>query len=152
MSLTQLIDQYNEAKKAMMEDGGKELAQHLKAILFTPANEHIAAFRFTAYSPYFNDGDLCTFSVNDLEFITFSELNERDTEETELLDRVREVIDDEYELPGCTWGLGDDQMALKLSIEEFTKIPADLIESVLGEHISVIVTRDGVTVDEYDHE
>lgn len=151
MSLMDVIDKYHDAKRAMMEDGGKELAQYLKSICFTPENSEIAAFRFTAYAPYFNDGDPCTFSVNDLEYIKFSELNERESDETELVERVREVIDDDYELPGYIWS-SEDEPGLKSTVEAFGKIPDDLIESVLGEHVSVIITRDGITVDEYDHD
>lgn len=151
MSLMDMIDKYHESKRVMIEDGGKELAQYLKSICFTPENNEVAAFRFTAYTTYFNDGDPCTFSVNDLEYIKFSELDERESDETDLVERVREVIEDDYELPGYIWS-SDAMPGVKSTVEAFGKIPDDLIKSVLGEHVSVIITRDGITIDEHDQD
>lgn len=67
--LMQRIDDFT-AKKGQLE---AELREHGEAALGDAYGQFwhpkLLGFRWTQYTPYFNDGDSCEFEVNDLEII-----------------------------------------------------------------------------------
>jgi hypothetical protein len=83
-------------------------------------------FSWTQYTPYFNDGDACTFSVHN-----YPEINGEDSygETTaELRPAFKEVE------------------ALIGGIDEPT------MEAMFGDHVKIVCQRDGVQVNEYSHD
>ena len=203
-----------EALVASFEKQRQELVEKLKpsfGSIFTPffdAVPEVDALMFTAYTPYFNDGDECTFSVNDLYgYFTTTEEDEREPYEgdlpaygpspTELLafrergeisdylkrmhqyetkpqnrydhttrsykdfpakfSSLEEAIKDRYKeelaLPAETLKRqGEIADAFKEMSNLFHRIPDDIIRELFGDHIKVTITRDGVEVDEYEHD
>jgi hypothetical protein len=66
MELTKLVDEIAELKKQFLRNA-KELFSKDIAAMFERLPE-LEFITWTQYSPYFNDGDECVFSVHDLQF------------------------------------------------------------------------------------
>jgi hypothetical protein len=162
---------------------------------FFARNPSVVAIRWTQYTPYWQDGDTCTFSAEDPELQLFA------TEEDEeryfqghqgLLRtrgyREREIEEIEAEIAGGPaakkdrWSRPrtqkdidearaeivkiDDEIEKAGGVEAYTKIVADFevvsniiksikdddLEIVFDDHVQVFVTKDGITVEEYEHD
>jgi hypothetical protein len=95
---------------------------------FFEAHEELEALWFCAYTPYFNDGEECIFSVRETYGV---------------------VGDDEY-----VYGYGDEPVAksIREADDIVHSLPEDVIRGLFGDHVKVVITRDGVNVEEYDHD
>lgn len=60
----EVIEKLKELKKKYY-DCGKELVQHIMQSL---VQDPILSYQFTAYTPYFSDGDECIYGTGDLYF------------------------------------------------------------------------------------
>lgn len=133
--------------KAKTDALRKEAAEMVKPLLmeFIKANPQVTAIKWTQYTPYFNDGDACVFRVQDPEFF-FDGMDH-----------------DEDEGHGAWWlgREGCDVLPEKASQETRTACIAlakalgeinEALEELFGDHVQVIVTKDGVSVDEYEHD
>lgn len=149
---------YEAQRKALVE----KLRPNITGI-FAPffAECPNGAVAFTAYTPYFNDGDECEFSVNDLAFHTSVG---GDPDE----DAVN-GDDEDFDVDGNFYWEGDisvesymrdTQTAEQNRIADialacrqtFNQIPDDMIKDMLGDHIAVIIRPDNIMVEEYDHD
>lgn len=143
-----------------------ELEPLMRAVLDDPT---IKAFGWTQYTPYFNDGDTCIFSVNNPWFLTIDDPEIDDIEDL-----------DEYEVSyysghpslgkrGYHWE--GEYPNRKMVDEAYTgpdearynrvKALSDAIDSghfdnvlleAFGDHAEIIVRASGITVDSYSHE
>jgi hypothetical protein len=95
----------------------------------------IESFSWTQYTPYFNDGDECTFRVNEYE------------PDITLVDGTELVG---YDLPDDA----TDVHAASSEIEDFVgSIDTDVMRDAYGDHARVRVHRDGTTdIEEYSHD
>jgi hypothetical protein len=95
----------------------------------------LKAFRFTAYTPYFNDGDECIFRVGGAE---------------EFLIEGYEKFDDYYSLGK------ENEEWLKEVRTEVNKIIHSVknhfYQDAFGDHIEITVYSDKTNIEEYDHE
>jgi hypothetical protein len=140
-----------------------ELEPLIRALL---DDEEIVAFGWHQYTPYFNDGDNCVFSVytpwfrttadtgegsedddgNDLEVSSYHEhptLGGRDYD-------APKDADDERPYKG------PDEARWRRCLAFSEALDSEAFDIVLleafGDHCEVTVTRDGITVDEYSHD
>jgi hypothetical protein len=139
-----------------------ELEPLLRAVL---DDEVIVEFGWTQYTPYFNDGDPCVFSVGELWFRT---TNDEKTEDEEyeydlelsgghpsLGERPRTY---NRETRGFDVGayVGEREASYDRCRELSEAVETGAFEDVLldafGDHARVVVSRDGITVDFYDHD
>ncbi len=108
----------------------------------------VKTIHWTQYTPYFNDGDECVFSLGEIWFTSseYVQINEREH----------------------AWGDGDDGLINEYGAKIKDKKLSDAIntmerllnsnamEGVLkatyGDHVWVKVHKDGVEVDDYDHD
>jgi len=121
------IDVLLEEKKKFQEKGGDIVRSALKE-MFAKYPE-LDKIHWLQYTPYFNDGEPCHFSMREIEFL--------DKDENELA-----------EYRGTT-PIAKDAQALSKKLHGVS----DLMESVFGEHAEVTVTRDNIVVEEYeDHD
>jgi hypothetical protein len=131
-----------EAAKARA-DFIERTKEQLKPAFLSVLDAHpcIKAFGWTQYTPYFNDGAPCEFRVNDVHA---SSADERDD------DIYGEGWEEFYgeAKEGFTQEAWD---ALK-ELQDIISSAGDAMESAFGDHVVVIVTREGVTVDEYEHD
>lgn len=74
LDISSVTDRYaklNADFEAYVEKAGKELREEIRKTLdevlklFFAANPHVASISWRQYTPYFNDGDACEFSVGD---------------------------------------------------------------------------------------
>lgn len=139
----------------------------------------VEALRWNQYTPYFNDGDTCEFSVHDLYFCTKQDLKEIEDGEITLDDLydlnpyakpdkyVYEYAQKEnslqnyylkqieqYEALEVKYGprLNELNAGVKQFKKIFSSISDDTMLSLFGDHVVVTATRRGIDVDEYDHE
>ncbi|MEU1800827.1 hypothetical protein [Streptomyces sp. NPDC019937] len=140
----------------------EELQPILQAVLDDPT---ILEFGWRQYTPYFNDGDPCTFNVHGVWIRTDADRDVEDTYELEPFthpsigkvtggewvedaDGPRKRVGARYE--------GPDQArferckALEAAVEggEFY----DVLLDAFGDHARVTVRRDGIEIEFYDHD
>ena len=138
---------------------------------FFVKNPGITAVRWTQYTPYFNDGDECVFSVN-TPYVTNCPLDQLD----DLTKWGEYEGDDEniFSINNITWVMETDssywQKDKKLinalvaenqidvqSVVQFTEAIVDsemedIMRATFGDHVMVTATRDGFDVEECDHD
>lgn len=138
-----------EAAQAQFRDRGKELFKPALAELFAkyPAMKNIA---WTQYTPYFNDGDACTFSVNNDVDINGVERYEND--EASETNYVKNDAGKYVSVPNERYN-----PAVKAMYDEAERligsIPEDIMEALFGDHAEITADRDGTfTVESYSHD
>lgn len=163
--MTEMQAEFNNAAKAFFE-----------------ACPGVQAIAWTQYTPYFNDGDPCVFSVGELYFVVagFDADNlptpyefEDDGVYTTLPcpdytgDTYPEMLVDwrEYKKTNnaswCDSTISDIEYAIEhfsgydKKIKQFKELITnneDLLESMYGDGVAVYLTPNGVIVNEYDHD
>ena len=142
--LNELKSIHETAMKQIKASGEGALKEALREFFEKFLN--VAALRWSQYTPYFNDGDSCTFSVNEprLRFIETPDDDESGDYEDGYL---------------STWDLHDkpEHKELLAAFEEFgSVIQSDSMEAVLlamfGDHVEVTATRDKIEADSYSHD
>lgn len=100
------------------------------------ANPDEVAVAWHQYTPYFNDGDPCEFTIGDVGFFDVHYVKETgvDVESEEV---------DTYE---GRWNGEEDEQAISRFIEGLD----DLAEALWGNNVKVVVTRRGIKVYDYD--
>lgn len=143
MSITTVLGELS-TKREQIEAAAREQA---KAILapglkeFMEAHPDIKAIGWTQYTPYFNDGEECIFGVHGLHA---SAKDERDDSLygdgwEEIYSKVADGFSPE------SWkALQELEAALSGGEPE--------LKAAFGDHVQVIVTKDGVDVEEYEHD
>lgn len=133
-----------------------DLEPILRDLLDDPS---IAAFGWTQYTPYFNDGEPCVFRVHEPWF--------RTPNDSEDLDRYELEIDSHPTLGTRRWnGTAKkfepvERSTAVLETRDHCSAFAGALESgafnrvlleAFGDHAEVKITRDGITVDSYEHD
>jgi hypothetical protein len=129
-----------------------ELEPLLRALL---ADDGLASFGWRQYTPYFNDGDACIFRIRAPWFRTPDTDEDLDAYELEV-SRYRE----HPTIGGQNWDtkafVGADQGRWERCLAFAEAIESSEFDHVLidafGDHASITVTRDGITVDVYEHD
>jgi hypothetical protein len=133
------------AEKRTKQRPIEELSPVMQAVLDDP---HVVEFGWQQYTPYFNDGDPCVFSVHGAWLRTDADDPEADTDE----------LDIDYGHPTLSKGELEPWMTdLKAKADALgSAIDGGAFDDVLleafGDHAEVKVKRDGITVDEYSHD
>lgn len=158
---------YDEAVQSVTLDEVKPLFQGL----FDEFPE-LTVVGWVQYTPYFNDGDPCVFSVGPVLYRTTEseDLTDEDgeyegyTEEEALIASLPSEEGWEYDYGLYEWvevdgeqeyRLKADAPRLPLAIKALTKrlgSMQDVMKNVFGEHSVVVVTRDNIIVEEYHHD
>lgn len=138
----------------------KEAFSDMAKIVFEQ-NPELKGFRWTQYTPYFNDGNSCEFGVNDFELLhpedQYNELSKYEEEERggyhDCLDIIKGRVNyllGWYRAPeGYTSPLRKAYNSVKDFLHEFDE--SDL-EKMFGDHVEITVTPEGVEVDGYSHD
>jgi hypothetical protein len=143
-----MVEQYNKLKAEMVEEGKKVFKDSFKD--FFESNPKIVAFSWTQYTPYFNDGEPCYFGVGDIWPLTekgledFKESGRGYAEEYS----VGTYGEDKYKE-------GLDEEELK-TVDDFAStimsLPNEIFEDLFGDGVSVLATREGFEVEDYEHD
>jgi hypothetical protein len=124
-----------EAKKTLrdvLKDVTKEDVLSLLAPLFEQFPK-LMAVRWRQYTPYFNDGDPCRFSVHDNHF-KFDDTAEEDGD-----------YEDGFE----SYSEDPDKKAAMAAFDKALSIDKDVMEKLFGDPVEVTIDRNGVEVEEH---
>ena len=138
-NLSAIVTDFDNRMTAMRE----ELAAKFKGEFTTIFAEIFKAYpnvekvAWTQYTPYFNDGDPCVFGVNGLHI------------KDETVDADDE--DDIYEWVEL-WGDKANTYPLLKQFEGVLSRSEDTLLSMFGDHVRVVVTREGMDVEDYEHD
>jgi hypothetical protein len=123
-----------ELKEQMSQQFQVELKDIFKELFVAYPN--VKAIGWTQYTPYFNDGEPCVFSVNDLY----------------VCDETCNI--DSYDIYSWNeiWRGGDDKYPLIAEVAGILQNAEDILLMMFGDHVKIIATSEGLTVEEYDHE
>ncbi len=155
---------YDEQLAKLGSDTGKAVAEFL--------GENIPpGFRleWMQYTPYFNDGDACVFSVHTPDLCRFVEsaVNEEDADDEE--DEEDEDSDDSiglgsvdaYDNPDSNWSIaaieGLTREALQSLSVTWDDLPEEVLEAAFGDHAKIVIRKahDGTLTwkrSEYEHD
>lgn len=208
-TLLKLMEEYAAAQQALENEINSKLYGFIEraAINFLIENPMVECVHWTQFTPYFNDGDACVFSINGPAFTLKGEeieLGESSTIYTEadyekakqyLVDAIAyfenptEWIEKYLEEYKAKYGikyplpkqyvrpvyLKEDAVSyindISRFLEEtdvksrtkiqtsfdnfctlFSKFQDSSYRSAYGDHSSVVITREGTTIDVYDHD
>lgn len=125
-------------KKAFQEElvaSGKEaLKQEFKKTF--DAHPELLAIKWRQYTPYFNDGEPCTFRVGEFEM--------------KLATTPEDGSESDYEEEGFESTYGDGP--IPEAVRTLARIDDEIYEHAFGDHCKVTATRDGFEVEEYEHD
>lgn len=155
--LAEIAAKQQEIRRLTLELHQEERGQ-LEADLQAFLQEHpiVQAITWEQYTPYFNDGDTCTFSVGDA---TLHEALGDDGFPHDTLYEKR-VIGQGRWGPNFVWDSRPNpnytplhDRAQSAFSEIWQAYSHDDFEAIFGDHKKVTVTRDGINVEDYtDHD
>ena len=159
MNLEALKEKQNEISKLKAE------AQQMASDAFDEfckqifeKHPKIESFGWTQYTPYFNDGDTCTFSANtnyisiNGEYVDDSNwISETTVTNWGTWNRDLRVYEGRVEVPNLDYDAelakGSDEIT-----EFLSNFDNDFYITRFGDHAEITVTAEGVSVDEYEHD
>lgn len=148
-NLKEIAAKINKLKEEYTEIAKKEIFESFKE--FFKNYPEVYAIRWEQYTPHFNDGDACTFSVGEAEYF----YSEKDLDNGDYYTSWHEPNYENLK------ALGVDVHISRASFihKEFCKlskglseIDSDVFMSIFGDHVQAVATKDGIEVDEYDHD
>jgi len=142
--LQQIRDQRNALSKQIHEQG-KELFNESARGLFAK-HPKLESFSWTQYTPYFNDGDSCTFGVNSGSL--YVKFNEKEFEELSTWTfRSERTYNQEARQEA---GLKEAYADIRDLLTTFEDADYELM---FGDHVKVTVKAPGVTeTNDYPHD
>jgi hypothetical protein len=162
----QLLEDQAELQRKFQEQAQGMFKEITKE--FFDKNPGITGVVWTQYTPYFNDGDTCEFSVGEPTFTNapVDELSENvrwgeyegDTEGVWSCDNVSYVLESDRPYFTETANMiraagGVDAESCDLFAKAIgSREMEDVMLAMFGDHSKVIATRDGFDVEEFDHD
>lgn len=152
-----IIDNFITEYDTFVSEFSKKAQEKLKEVilLFWNENPGVKVITWTQYAPYFNDGEPCEFGVND---ITYSNAVDYDD--------IRALSCGDYDgdTPGI-WAVSswNTESSIKKvgatgadpeSIKKFSgfiesEAMENVLKTVLGEDVRVVITRNGIACEDY---
>ena len=143
--MNKMNEEIEAIRKAHMETLQMKFKEATRA--FFDSNPTIQAVVWSQYTPYFNDGEECIFSVNTPTFVR------ENFDEEDLLDPYEYEGDETYKSLSF-WRKPDATDSVELNCYEFSVLIEgndELMKNVFGDHVAVYLTRNKVVVVEYSH-
>lgn len=127
----------------------------------------VVEVQWDQYTPYFNDGDACTFRLNDVWFFTETSVNEAKAEQGDDYDPDAYAEDRGALYTGGSgwgeskWGPSDEdpggwanqeQYEAAKALSDFISGNEDIMERAFGDHATITVTSEKLTVEECSHD
>lgn len=139
--------------KEEMISKGRILMNELTKEVFN-RNPSLNCIIWTQYRPYFNDGDECTFSVNDATFsnaIDYDDIRNVRYGEYDGDDKNIWAYDGYY-LKNNKSYLEDSQICYQFNEFISSCQIKDVMYDLFGDHAEVIATRQGFSIEQYEHD
>lgn len=146
-SIKEIVDAYQKQRQSLMEQH-KALFHQVVATMFEK-HPQIKTIYWAGYTPYFNDGDTCEFTVHDVHFSPV-ELDEIDGP------YYGEEVEDESMADFGTYNsvhrVSDEMKADMKAFSEFMEQSADVLLDLFEDHHFVRVSKDRTVREDYDHD
>jgi len=138
----ELLNEYNKVKATFSEKAVSIIKENIRNIF---EKTQIKAIHWTQFTPYFNDGDECIFGVYRIEV---------STNPSATFDYYEEENSDIYDADYLDSKVFSDY-EIKL-ISNLVKVleDKDIVEVLkfsFGDHVAVIATKEGISIQDYDH-
>ena len=142
MTLNEYVHEMDSVRilfEKKMEELQKESSEMLNKTFLSFFEEvpEVGSITWTQYIPYFNDGEPCEFTVSDFSFFPKGEDDEEFDEYDDNL-YYSENVDPEV------------KEKIKTMSRALNNFPTQFLENLFGTYAKVIVTRNGIEVEEYD--
>lgn len=148
---TTLADTLNTAFEKAKADLHKALLEGLASLF--EAHPNVKSVQFTAYTPYFNDGEECTYSCH-ADSCTFNGWQEY--EDSDIEAEGEDILKNSERKNWKNKENFDYNKAAEKAVEAFRaelgSVQDDVWKMVVGDHVSVNITPNGITTTPYDHE
>lgn len=194
-TVIQELADFNANYKKVRADFVKQLEPQFAEVFasFFAENPNVGGVQWTQYTPYFNDGDECVFSVNDMYLFPVGmdpdDLSGYDEDLFPSFDDVQvyktvletgkapadycsyytdegflqayRVTGEQYVLDeAANAGLNEENVdTFFKTLSDWDKLQTilrniddDIYQDIFGDHAKIVVTRDGINVDQYDHD
>lgn len=122
-----LVEEIDKLKQELTQKAQDGLMQCLKELF--EMHPEVKKLQFTAYTPYWNDGDECTYWCN----ASSADINVSDDDEEEDCPKVSQKVE-------------------RIFRNALGTIDDDTWKEIVGDHALVIITPQGIDVQEYEHE
>jgi len=160
-----------EALRAQFQATAQELFKETTKEFFD-GNPGVNAIVWTQYSPFFNDGDECVFSVNDASFtnavgeqLDYVHYGEYDVSKDEIDEIGDAWVAESWGLTTTSdWGKEildkikasgseiDIDSCISFSKMIQSRAMEDVMEAMFGNHVRIVATREGFDVQDFDHD
>lgn len=158
-NLIQITESFENIKQEFLK-AKRLLANELKDKLHKSfsdvfeLNPKIKAVSWTQYTPYFMDGDTCTFSINEVNFLTFIPQYPRE-DYSDFTDDEENVTEEDFAVNSYklhTVGLTPEGIDALKRFNTFINNNEDLMEEAFGDHVHILMTVDHLEIEEYEHD
>lgn len=156
-TMTELKEQIKDAQ-AEMKRIRAETTKKMQTIFSETTkqlfDEHpkLQSFSWSQYTPHFNDGETCVFSVNFDYGVRINDIDEDETPDDE--NTISEDIWDNTlrkSVPNPNYDL--ELGAAKEAVLKFLNVfDEEYFLDTFGDHVRVVVTKRGVSTEDYDHD
>lgn len=147
--LSKLIKKFNQEKENFQEKIKVAFKEELNSLTFP---DRINSVGWTQYTPYFNDGGACEFSVySDYLYINGTN-NEEEDDEDFYSETIYTQVNGKYvRIPNPNYDkeCGD---FIKNVQNAVSQIPEEMMKDMFGDHVQVSFTRAGFEVEDYEHD
>ena len=121
-------------------------------------NPYIESVRWTQYTPHYNDGEECVFSVNDIEFLFSNKAKNYlqkswRVEEYIPLWQINDLIKDSADIINSDNIENIQSIIFKMDeMHDKLKNMEEQLLEIFGDHARVAVHKDGIEVIQYEHD
>lgn len=119
---------------------------------FFESNPGVKAFVWTQYTPSFNDGDPCEFTIGD---VTFTNATDTDVDDVTAYGEYEGENEDVEVFSSWSLkrepiaGVDSSQIALMEKMINSNEME-DILEEMFGCHVKIVATADGFKIEDYD--
>lgn len=144
--LSKLIENFNEQKKEFQTKIKKAFKEELKTLVFP---DKIKSIEWTQYTPYFNDGDNCEFSVNS----DYLSINGDREDDVDFISKTNyEKVNGQYmEVPNPNYDKECADFVNRFS-NIIGQMPNEVMLNMFGDHVSVTYSDGKFTVSDCRHD
>jgi hypothetical protein len=164
MEITEKLENLKRLKKELrskrkeLSDASSDLFDSWCKDFFTKNSDVVKSFAWNQYTPYFNDGDTCVFSAN----TDYIKVNGEYCDELDNIQKIKvtnwgtwnretKTYDNRVQMENPNYDERLDNLVTE--IKDFLQLfDDDFYLQKYGDHTEITVTKNGIDVDEFDHD
>ena len=164
MEITEKLENLKKLKKELrskrkeLSDASSDLFDSWCKDFFTKNSDVVHSFAWNQYTPYFNDGDTCVFSAN----TDYIKVNGEYCDELDNIQKIKitnwgtwnretKTYDNRVQMENPNYDERLDNLVTE--IKDFLQLFDDeFYLQKYGDHTEITVTKNGIDVDEFEHD